>query len=91
MRRTHGPFRLQLVALVPRFIEKSGSLSRPCNEAYFPRGPNDPELALVRVPITHADYWDAKANKLVQLYRMARAAAGGRQADLGDRGQVRMH
>jgi general stress protein 26 len=62
------------------------------NEAWFPQGPDDPDVALVGVRITHADYWDVKSSKLVQLYEMAKAAVTGqRPADMGDRGRVRMH
>jgi general stress protein 26 len=60
-------------------------------EAWFPGGIDDPDLALVRVDIVHADYWDVKANKLTQLYRMAKAAMTGEPPeDMGEHGQVRM-
>jgi general stress protein 26 len=62
------------------------------NEAWFPNGPDDPDVALVRVRITHADYWDVKQSKVVQLFKMAKAAVTGQPpTDMGDRGQVRMH
>lgn len=62
------------------------------NEAWFPKGPDDPDLALVQVRITHAEYWDVKSSKLVQLFEMAKAAVTGRPpTDMGDHGQVRMH
>ena len=61
------------------------------NEAYFPDGPEDPDLALVGVQITHADYWNVKSNKLVQLLKMAKAAATGKPPpDLGETGHVQM-
>lgn len=61
------------------------------NEAWFPNGVDDPDLALVRVDIVHADYWDVKANKLTQLYRMAKAAVTGHPPnDMGEHGHVRM-
>ena len=60
-------------------------------EAWFSR-PDDPDLALVQVRITHAEFWDVKESKLVQLYEMAKAAVTGkRPTDLGDRGAVRMN
>jgi general stress protein 26 len=62
------------------------------NEAYFPNGPDDPDCALVRVRISHANYWDVKSSKLVQLFEMARAAVTGQPPKhLGDHGEVRMH
>jgi len=60
-------------------------------KAWFPGGVNDPDLALVRVQISHAHYWDIKENKLVQLYEIAKAAIGGhRPQHLGQTGEVRM-
>jgi general stress protein 26 len=60
-------------------------------EAWFPDGPDDPNLALVRVAITHADYWDVRENKLVQLFKMARSAVTGRPPQgMGEHGRVRM-
>ena len=60
-------------------------------EAWFKGGVNDPDLALVQVRIEHADYWDVKENKLVQLYRMAEAAMTGKQPKLGEHGHLRPH
>lgn len=61
------------------------------NEAWFPNGPDDPDVALVRVRISCADYWDVKSSKVVQLYKMARAAIGGRPpTDMGEHGEVQM-
>ena len=60
-------------------------------EAWFPGGPNDPDLALVQVQIVHASYWDVKESKLVQLYEMAKAVVTGKPpVDLGEHGEVRM-
>lgn len=59
------------------------------NEAWFPGGVTDPDLALVRVRIEHADYWDVKDNKLVQLYKMAKGALTGETPQLGEHGRVR--
>ena len=60
-------------------------------EAWFSGGPADPDLALVQVKILHANYWDVKESKLVQLYTMAKAAVTGKPpTQLGDHGEVRM-
>ena len=60
-------------------------------EAWFPGGPTDPDLALVQVQIVHANYWDVKESKLVQLYEMAKATVTGKPpVDLGEHGEVRM-
>jgi general stress protein 26 len=60
-------------------------------EAWFPGGPSDPDLALVQVQIAHANYWDVKESKLVQLLEMAKAVVTGKPPnDLGEHGEVRM-
>ena len=60
-------------------------------QAWFPGGPSDPDLALVQVQIIHANYWDVKESKLVQLYEMAKAAVTGKPpSGLGQHGEVRM-
>jgi general stress protein 26 len=57
-------------------------------EAWFPKGVNDPDLALVRVAITHADYWDVKETKVVQLFKQAKAAVSGEPPKLGEHARV---
>ena len=60
-------------------------------EAWFPGGPTDPDLALVQVQIVHANYWDVKESKIVQLYELAKAVVTGKApAELGEHGEVRM-
>ena len=60
-------------------------------KAWFPGGASDPDLALVAVVIAHADYWDVKTNKAVQLFKMAKAALPGTPpTDMGEHGKVRM-
>ena len=59
-------------------------------EAWFPGGPTDPDLALVQVKIVHANYWDVKESKIVQLLEMAKAAFSGKTPDLGEHGEVRL-
>jgi general stress protein 26 len=60
--------------------------------AWFPGGPSDSDLALVRVKITHAAFWDIEASKLVQLFQMAKAAITGKPpTELGEHAEIRMN
>ena len=78
-------------AAVVENTAKKDQLWNKMNEAWFPGGVTDPDLALVQVKITHANYWDVKSSKLVQLFAMAKAAVTGKPPkDLGDHGEVRM-
>ncbi len=72
-------------------LTKKEQLWSKINQAWFPGGVTDPDLALVQVQITHANYWDVKSSKLVQLFTMARAAITGRTPDsMVEHGEVRM-
>ena len=57
-------------------------------KAWFPGGPTDPNLQLVGVRIEHAEYWDVKTSKMVQLFKMAKAAATGEPPQIGEHGKV---
>lgn len=46
-------------------------------KAWFPGGSTDPDLALLQVNIGHAEYWNVKESKMVQLAKMAKAAITG--------------
>ncbi|MBW8759574.1 MAG: pyridoxamine 5'-phosphate oxidase family protein [Burkholderiales bacterium] len=70
---------------------KKQALWTPAAQAWFKGGVDDPDLALVRVRIEHADWWDVKENKLVQLYKQAEAALTGKTPVMGEHGRVRPH
>lgn len=70
-------------------VERTRELWNTAAEAWFPGGPEDPDLALVAVRIEHAHYWDVKENQLTQLFVMVKAALTGKQAQLGESGEVR--
>ena len=46
-------------------------------KAWFLAGATDPDLALLQVNIGHAEYWDVKESKMMQLAKMAKAAMTG--------------
>jgi general stress protein 26 len=72
-------------------LAKKEALWSKAAEAWFPGGVTDPDLALVEVQITHANYWDVKDSKLVQMLKIAKAAVTGKPpANLGEHGEVRM-
>lgn len=69
---------------------KKKALWKKLNEAWFPGGPDDPDLALVEVRISHAHFWNVKESRLTQLFLMAKAAVTGEPPrNLGESGEVR--
>ena len=78
-------------AAVVNDLAKARQLWSKMAEAWFPGGVEDPNLALIQVQIRHANYWDVKSNKLVQLFKMAKASVTGEPpTDLGEHAEIRM-
>lgn len=63
-----------------RDADKIRSLWTPMLKTWFPQGIEDPDLALLRVDIVSAQYWDGSANKLVQLFGLLKAMVSGESA-----------
>lgn len=61
-------------------------------QAWFPNGPTDPNVGLLRVDIVRAHYWDVKKNKLMQLVDIATASLTGKPpTDIGESVEVSLH
>ena len=56
--------------------------------AWFPGGPTDPNLELVEVRITQAEYGSVKESKVTQLFKLAPAAATGHPPVIGEHREV---
>ena len=56
----------------------------PFFKAWFPKGLDDPQLALLRVAVEQAEYWDSPNSKLVQLAGFLKAVVTGKQAKGGE-------
>ena len=67
-------------AAVTRNREKAAELWNEINRAWFPKGLDDPNLALLRVDVIDAEYWDAPNGKVVQLAGFVKAMITGRPA-----------
>jgi general stress protein 26 len=60
-------------------------------KAWFPKGVDDPDLALVQVRISNASYWNVKESQVVQLFKMAKAVVTGKPpTDLGEHAEVKL-
>jgi general stress protein 26 len=71
---------------------KKEALFTSISKAWFPGGPTDPTLALLEVAIEHAEYWDVKESKMMQLAKMATAAITGKPpTDLGEHKHLTPH
>ena len=60
-------------------------------ETWFSQGPLDPRLALLRVDIDHAEYWDERSLHRIRLLALAHAALlGGESAPGREHGRLKL-
>lgn len=64
--------------------DKVKELWSEANRVWFPKGSGDPDIAIVRVDVTEAEYWDAPSSTLVHAYGYAKAVTTGKRPDPGD-------
>ena len=57
-------------------------------EAFFPKGLNDPDIALIRVAVEKAEYWDGPPSKVVMLVGFAKAKLTGHPFHPGENEKI---
>jgi general stress protein 26 len=75
-------------ASIVRDREKMRQLWTPWVEPWFPKGVDDPDLALLAVQVDQAEYWDAPDSKVGRLFGLAKARSTGDTAALGKHEKV---
>ena len=70
---------------------KAEELWTPAMKAWFPEGLEDPELALIRVDVESAEYWDPPSRAIVQLIGFAKAILTGERWEPGGHGKIEVH
>ncbi len=78
------------VAEFQRDPDRARRLWTAAAKAWFPKGPTDPHLMLMRVRVRSAEYWDAPAGAMVSLFAMAESMITGQNPTSvgGDHGRV---
>jgi general stress protein 26 len=75
-----------------RVVERSRieGMWNPMVEAWFPLGPQDPHVVLVKVVPHLAEYWDSADSKMVDMFDMAKAMLTGTppKVEPGDHGRI---
>ena len=55
------------------------ALYEPSYQAWFPDGPTDPNIRVLRIKVDQAEYWDAPSSAILRKVQiLARAATGGK-------------
>ena len=71
-------------ARVVRDRQKAEELWNPAYKAWFPGGLDDPNLALLKVEVDGAEYWDSPSGAVVHLIGVAKALATGERYQPGE-------
>ena len=58
--------------------------------AWFPKGKEDPDVALLKVTVEQAEYWDAPSSKVVRVVGYAKAKLTGSTPDFGENRKVQV-
>ena len=63
---------------------KIDELWRPEFKMWFPEGKDDPEIALLRVGLEKAEYWDSPSSTISYALNFVSALVTGEEPDLGE-------
>lgn len=75
-------------AEVVRDRAKMEELWKPALKAWFPGGLDQPDLALIKVHVDQAEYWDATANKIAFVGGMLKSIAKGESYQPGENEKI---
>ena len=64
--------------------QKIKELWKPILKAWFPDGPDQPDVALLKVKIRKAEYWDGPSSTIAQAISFVSAIFTGKQVELGE-------
>lgn len=75
-------------AQLVRDREKIAELWRPEFKMWFPKGKEDPEVALLRVTLEKGEYWDSPSSTIGYALRFVSSLVTGKQPEFGENKKV---
>lgn len=75
-------------ARLVRDRKKIEELWQPQYQIWFPEGKDDPNVALLRVKIAKAEYWDSPSSTISYALNLVSALVTGDEPDMGDHRQL---
>ena len=57
---------------------------------WFPNGKDDPDIALLKVAVSAAEYWDAPSSTMIHAYGYVKAAITGKSPDPGGNEKINL-
>lgn len=76
------------VGQIVRDRQKMEQLWNPILKTWFPKGLEEPDIALLNVAVTKAEYWDSPSNALVHLYGFVKSQVTGAPPNPGDHDKI---
>lgn len=67
---------------------KAEELWTPAMKAWFPKGPEDPDVALLKVHVEKAEYWDTPNSVFVHIVGFVKATATGKAYKPGENEKI---
>jgi general stress protein 26 len=67
---------------------KAAELWSPAYKAWFPEGLDDPSLALLKIDVTQAEYWDTPHSAVVRMVGFVKALATGQKYEPGENRRI---
>jgi general stress protein 26 len=77
-------------AQLVRDRSKIDELWRPEFKIWFPEGKDDPEIALLRIALEKAEYWDSPSSTIGYALSFVSSLVTGKQPDLGENRKVNL-
>ena len=68
--------------------EKIKQLWQPSLKAWFPKGVDEPDIALIKINADQAEYWDSPASPIAHAISLAKGALTGQPAQSGENEKV---
>jgi general stress protein 26 len=75
-------------AFVSRDVARAKALWNQEQQAWWPGGPEDPNVRVMRVDLARAEMWDGPASSAVAAFEFAKARLTGTKPNLGEKRKV---
>ena len=63
---------------------------QPALKAWFPKGADEPDIALLKVSVDRAEYWDSPSSAVAHVVSLAKAMVTGKPANPGENKKVNL-
>lgn len=77
-------------AQLTRDAKKIEELWRPEFKMWFPKGKDDPEIALLRIRLEKAEYWDSPSSTIAYVVNFVSAVVTGKEPEFGENRKVEL-